>query len=155
MGRLSGSRRPALPGPDRQRRLDPLDGAVSRASCTFIDRGARHRGESLPVLRTQEGGGTFAAPLAVDVRMSFIPVKPAQTKARKLELVGSFTFPGNSVPWSFARGANFLPGLDPARSMDKACCREYACHAEPGGKEHCYWSLPPECWNLPCTEDPY
>jgi hypothetical protein len=148
----------------------------------YVSLAGQQRVTSMKILRTQEGGGTFAAPLAVDVRMSFIPVKPAQTKAaRKLDLVGSFTFPGNSVPWSFARGAmakqigdividtngdlapdtlvpglsNFLPGLDPARSMDKACCREYVCHEEGSGKQHCYWSLPPECWNLPCTIDPY
>jgi hypothetical protein len=147
----------------------------------YVSLAGRQRVTSMKILRTQEGGGTFAAPLAVDVRMRFIPVKPAQTKAvRKLELVGKFTFPGNSVPWSFARGAmnnrisdavidtngdqapdtlvpgtsNFLPGWDPARSTDKACCREYVCHAESSGKEHCYWAPPPpECWNLPCTED--
>ena len=149
----------------------------------YVSLAGPQRVTSMKILRTQEDGGTFAAPLAVGVRMTFIPVKPAQTKAaRKLELMGSFTFPANPVPWSFARGAmtkwvgdavvdtngdlapdtlvpgtsNFLPGWDPAQAMNKACCREYVCHAESGGKEHCYWAAPPpECWNLPCTIDPY
>jgi hypothetical protein len=53
--------------------------------------------------RTEEGGGSFKAPLAVDARLTFIPVKPARHKqARKLELAGSFTFPARPVAWSFA-----------------------------------------------------
>lgn len=148
----------------------------------YVSLAGQQRGTSMKILRTQEGGGTFAAPLAVDVRMSFIPVKPTQKAARKLELVGKFTFPGNPVPWSFAKEemskriaetvidtngdqtpdtlvpgtSNFLPGWDPKQSMNKACCREYVCHEESSGKEHCYWAPPPpECWNLPCTEDPW
>jgi hypothetical protein len=148
----------------------------------YVSLAGQQRVTSMKILRTQEGGGTFAAPLAVDVRVTFIPVKPARTKAaRKLELVGSFTFPANPVPWSFARGAmtkrvgdavidtngdlapdtlvpgtsNFLPGWYPGQSRNKACCSEYVCHAESSGKEHCYWAPPPpECWNLPCTDDP-
>jgi len=147
----------------------------------YVSLAGKQRVTSMKILRTQEGGGTFAAPLAVDVRMAFTPVKPAR-KARKLELVGSFTFPANPVPWSFARGemtnrigdavvdtngdlapdtlvpgtSNFLPGWQPGQSMNKACCREYVCHEESSGKEHCYWaSLPPECWDRECTFDPY
>src|SRR5262245_33596519 len=33
------------------------------------------------IQRTQEGGGTFVAPLAVDARLTFIPVKPRQRGA--------------------------------------------------------------------------
>jgi hypothetical protein len=147
----------------------------------YVSLAGPQRVTSMKIVRTQEGGGTFAAPLAVDVRMTFLPVKPAKV-ARKLELVGSFTFPGNPVPWSFARGAmterfgdavvdtngdlapdtlvpgtsNFLPGWRPGQSMAKACCSEYVCHAESSGKEHCYWSPPPpECWDRPCTLDPW
>jgi hypothetical protein len=54
----------------------------------------------MKIQRTQENGGTFSAPLAVNARMTFIPVKPARTKAaRKLELTGSFTFPASPLPW--------------------------------------------------------
>lgn len=146
----------------------------------YVSLAGEQRVTSMKIVRTQEGGGTFAVPLAVDVRMVFIPVKPAKA-ARKLELLGSFTFPANPVPWSFARGAmdkrfgdtvvdtngdlapdtlvpgtsNFLPGWYPGRSMAKACCGEYVCHADSSGKEHCYWAPPPpECWNQFCTIDP-
>jgi hypothetical protein len=59
--------------------------------------------------------------------------------------------PDTQVPGT----SNFLAGWDPGQAMNKACCREYVCHAESSGKEHCYWaSPPPECWNVPCTIDP-
>jgi hypothetical protein len=58
------------------------------------------------IYRTQEGGGNFVAPLAVDARLTFIPVKPGRNKAaRNLELDGSFTFPASPLPWSHAGGA--------------------------------------------------
>ncbi len=60
------------------------------------------------IYRTQEGGGNFVAPLAVNARMTFIPVKPAGAKAaRKLALDGSFTFPaGSPIPWSLRSDAS-------------------------------------------------
>lgn len=146
----------------------------------YVSLGGKQRVTSMKILRTEENGGTFAAPLAVNARMEFIPVKSAEKAARKLELTGSFTFPANPVPWSFAKGdmakrfgdtvvdtngdlapdtrvagtSNFLPGWSPEQLMNKACCREYVCHAESSGKEHCYWAaLPPECDNVPCTFD--
>jgi hypothetical protein len=72
----------------------------------YISLSGKQRVTTMSILRTQEGGGTFAAPLAVDVRMTFIPVKPARNKeARKLELTESFTFPASPLPWSLAAGA--------------------------------------------------
>ena len=149
----------------------------------YVSLAGPQRVTTMSIRRTEAGGGTFAAPLAVDARMTFIPVRARRDKAaRKLQLAGSFTFPANPVPWSFARGAmvnrfdaavvdtngdqtpdtllpgtsNFLPGWTPGSSMNKACCREYVCHAESSGKEHCYWQPPPpECWNVPCTFDPF
>jgi hypothetical protein len=148
----------------------------------YVSLAGQQRVTSMKIIRTQEGGGTFAVPLAVNARMEFVAVKPAQKAARKLALVGSFTFPANPVPWSFARGemtkrfgdavvdtngdlapdtlvpgtSNFLPGWSPGQSMNKACCAEYVCHAESSGKEHCYWAPPPpECWNRECTLDPW
>jgi hypothetical protein len=167
------------------RALSLVSTAPIKTNCgafhVYVSLAGQQRVTSMRIRRTQEGGGTFAAPLAVDARMVFISVKPAQKKtARKLELVGRFTFPANPVPWSFARGemtkrfgdvvvdtngdlvpdtlvsgtSNFLPGWSPEQLVNKACCREYVCHAESSGKEHCYWSPPPpECWNLPCTFD--
>jgi hypothetical protein len=146
----------------------------------YVSLAGQQRVTSMKIRRTQEGGGTFAAPLAVDARMVFIPVEPAQKAERKLDLVGRFTFPANPVPWSFAKGemakrfgnvvvdtngdlvpdtlvsgaSNFLPGWDPGQSRNKACCSEYVCHADSGDKEHCYWSPPPpECWDRLCTFD--
>jgi hypothetical protein len=150
----------------------------------YVSLAGPQRVTTMKIRRTEEGGGTFAAPLAVGVRMTFIPVKPARNgkAARKLELAGSFTFPANPVPWSFATGemtkyvgaakidtngdqtpdtlisgtSNFLPGWAPGGpSMNKACCREYVCHIDPStSKEHCYWAYPgPECRMQECTLD--
>jgi len=131
----------------------------------YISLGGKQRVTTMSILRTQEGGGTFAAPLAVDVRMRFIPVKPARNKsARKLELAESFTFPANSLPWSLAGAvakrigpvvvdtdgdlipdallpgtSNFSPGQSPGRFTNKgscSCCPEELCHAD-SGQEHC------------------
>jgi hypothetical protein len=72
----------------------------------YITLGGKQRVTTMSILRTQEGGGTFSAPLAVDVRMSFIPVKkPARNKGtRTLELTESFTFPASPLPWSLTTG---------------------------------------------------
>ena len=71
----------------------------------YVSLAGKQRVTTMRILRTQEGGGNFVAPLAVDARMTFIPVKPARNKAaRKLELDGSFTFPANPMPWSVADG---------------------------------------------------
>src|SRR6185295_4197845 len=71
----------------------------------YVSLGGKQRVTTMNILRTQEGGGNFVAPLAVDVRMIFIPMKPARhkTAARNLELMGSFTFPAKSMPWSLRK----------------------------------------------------
>jgi hypothetical protein len=72
----------------------------------YVSLDGQQRVTTMNILRTQEGGGNFVAPLAVDTRMTFIPVKPARNKsARKLELKGSITFPASPIPWSFREGA--------------------------------------------------
>jgi hypothetical protein len=61
----------------------------------------KQRITTMNIIRTQENGGDFIAPLAVDARVTFIPVKPRANKAaRKLELTRRFTFPATTVPWS-------------------------------------------------------
>ncbi|HRC87026.1 MAG TPA: hypothetical protein PK413_15565 [Thermoanaerobaculia bacterium] len=60
------------------------------------------RATTMNIYRTEERGGYFVAPLAVDAKMSFVPVR-GLVKA-PLELVGSFTFPASALPWSFAQG---------------------------------------------------
>jgi len=111
----------------------------------YVSLAEKQRVTTMRIHRTEEGGGNFVAPLAADVRLTFIPVKPAQSarskSARKLELTGSFTFPATSLPWSltdssmekgleevvvdtngdlkpdsrFPGTSNFVPGLSPER----------------------------------------
>lgn len=136
----------------------------------YVSLGERQRVTTMNIRRTQELGGSFIAPLAVDIRLTFIPVKPSQgNEARKLELAGSFTFPAPILPWSFTGGvtssdtvvvdtngdlipdrqfpgpSTFSPGRPP-RSLNKAvyCCPQEVCHAA-DGCEHCTWQIPYNC----------
>jgi hypothetical protein len=52
--------------------------------------------------QSEAGGGSFHAPLAANVRLTFVPVRG--TNPRKLELKGSVTFPGKPIPWTFPDG---------------------------------------------------
>jgi hypothetical protein len=68
--------------------------------------GKQQRITTMNIYRTQEGGGNFVAPLAVNARLTFIPVKPGRNKSgQKLELDGSVAFPASPLPWSVAGGA--------------------------------------------------
>jgi hypothetical protein len=72
----------------------------------YVSLRGEQRVTTMKILRTEAGGGSFVAPLAVDVRLAFVPVKPAGSKSpRKLELTGSFIFPATPLPWSLATGA--------------------------------------------------
>jgi len=64
----------------------------------YVNLADRQRETTMKIVRTSELGGNFIAPLAVDARMTFVPVK-ARGNARNLELVGSFTFPAQPLPW--------------------------------------------------------
>jgi hypothetical protein len=67
----------------------------------YVTLAGKQRETTMRIDRTEEKGGSFSAPLAVDARLSFIPVRPGRNKsARKLELVGNFTFPASPIPWS-------------------------------------------------------
>jgi len=80
----------------------------------YISLSGEQRVAAMHILRTQEDGGDFVVPVAVDVRLKFIPVKPARNRAaRKLELMGSFTFPARPIPWSLA-GGPVAKGIAPA-----------------------------------------
>jgi hypothetical protein len=92
------------------RALSLVSIAPVKTSCgafhAYLSLGGKQRITTMNIVRTQEGGGDFAAPLAVDVRIKFIPVKPARNRgARKLELTRSVTFPASPLPWSFPVGA--------------------------------------------------
>jgi len=72
----------------------------------YVSLGGKQRVTTMNIYRTQEGGGNFVAPLAVNARLTFIPVKPGRNKAaQKLALDGSFTFPASPLPWSHAGSA--------------------------------------------------
>ena len=71
----------------------------------YVSLADKQRVTTMRIFRTQENGGNFVAPLAVKVRLSFIPVKSPRNKiSRKLELMESITFPGRPLPWSFTGG---------------------------------------------------
>ena len=72
----------------------------------YVSLAGKQRVTTMRIVRTAEQGGSFVAPLAVNMRLSFIPVKPPRNKSsRKLELTGSITFPGRPLPWSLTRAA--------------------------------------------------
>jgi hypothetical protein len=164
--------------------------ALSMASVTPIKTGCGsfhvyvtlagpQRATTMKIRRTQEGGGKFAAPLAVNARISFIPVKPATTKgARKLEITKSFTFPANPIPWRFANGANskqfasilvdtngdltpdthlpstsnFLAGQSPdgmSKDLGDDCTCPLVTCHSYADKEHCTW--PSHCALMDCS----
>src|SRR5215203_1592769 len=56
---------------------------------------------------SEAGGGIFRAPLAANVRLTFVPVRG--TSSRKLELKGRVTFPGKPIPWTFPDGKILKP----------------------------------------------
>jgi hypothetical protein len=92
------------------RALSLVSTAPIKTACgafhVYVSLGGKQRVTTMNIYRTQEGGGNFVAPLAVNTRVTFIPVKPARNKAaRKLELAADFTFPASPLPWSFPAGA--------------------------------------------------
>jgi hypothetical protein len=73
----------------------------------YVSLAGKQRETTMRIYRTEKDGGNFVAPLAVNARLSFIPVKQPRGKAaRKLELTGDFTFPASPIPWSTRGGAN-------------------------------------------------
>ena len=86
------------------RALSLVSIAPVKTSCgdfyVYVSLGGPQRVTAMSIYRTQENGGSFVAPLAVNARLTFIPVNPARSKsARKLEVTGSFTFPPHPRPW--------------------------------------------------------
>jgi hypothetical protein len=150
--------------------INPLRTACG-AFHAYVSLGGQQRTTMMNIHRTEANGGTFVAPLAVDARLTFIPVqRPRGRSPKKLELLGSFTFPATSLPWSFMDGpmpkrpeafvvdtngdltpdtrlpsiSNFLVGRA-ANSPNKSyCCWEEVCH-ETSGHLHCSAQLPWGC----------
>jgi hypothetical protein len=156
----------------RMRALSMASIAPIKTACgafhLYVSLAGNQRVTEMTIQRTEEGGGSFVAPLSVNVRMTFIPVKPARNKvAAKLELTGNVTFPGNPIPWSFTRDArtkrigsvvvdtngdqvpetllpgtsNFWAGVSPSRlTLYKcpSCSEEMVCHTM-DFERHCYY----------------
>jgi hypothetical protein len=70
----------------------------------YVTLAGEQRVTTMRIERTEEKGGSFVAPLAVDARMTFVPVRRGRAQKAKLELVGSFTFPATQLPWSTEGG---------------------------------------------------
>ena len=160
----------------RFRALSLVSIAPIKTACgafhVYVSLGGRQRVTPMTLHRTQENGGSFVAPLAVDARLSFIPVKAAKIKnPRPLTLAGSFTFPASPIPWSLREDpkirrigsavvdtngdltpdtllpgtSSFSPGQSPERLFNASggsCCSEWTCHSG-DGEEHCYYPSPP------------
>ncbi len=92
------------------RALSLVSTAPIKTACgafhVYVSLRGKQRVTTMNIYRTQEGGGNFVAPLAVNTRVSFIPVKsPKKKAARKLELPADFIFPASPLPWSFSAEA--------------------------------------------------
>ncbi len=89
----------------RFRALSLVSIAPIKTACgafhVYVSLGGKQKVTTMTIRRTQENGGYFSAPLAIDAKMTFIPVKPARNKsARKLEMLGRVTFPAARHPWT-------------------------------------------------------
>ena len=154
----------------RFKALSLVSTAPLRTSCgayhVYVKLNGPQRVTTMKIYRTAEDGGHFIAPLAVDTRLTFIPVKKSKG-ARTLELTDSYVFPASSLPWSLTAGArtkrigpavvdtngdltpdtrlsgtsNFWPGWTPGQIYEtKGCtvCEPGGCHEDPTtGKQHC------------------
>jgi hypothetical protein len=145
----------------------------------YVSLGGTQRVTTMSIHRTEVGGGSFVAPLAVNARLTFVPVKSVKTgSARKLELTGNFSFPAHPLPWSFKNTArmksissvtvdtngdlipdaqlpgtsNFSPGLSPNRITAQSDIG--ACPCEPtchwtNNEQHCYMQTD-NCYPVVC-----
>ena len=90
----------------RLRALSLVSIAPIRTSCgdfhVYVRLADKQRITTMRIDRTSPHGGTFSAPVAVDARMSFVPVKGRSV--RKLEMTGSFNLPQIAIPWSLEGG---------------------------------------------------
>jgi hypothetical protein len=144
----------------RFRALSLVSIAPIKTACgafhVYVSLAPKQRVTTMTVFRTQKSGGEFLGPLAVDVRMTFIPVKPERKGARKLEITDRVTFPATPLPWSFVAGATAqktgpvivdtngdlipdapLPGTSNFLAGESCyCCPPPQCH-EDTGHQHC------------------
>lgn len=168
------------------RALSLVSVAPIKTSCgafhAYISLDGKQRVTTMSIQRTKEGGGTFVAPLAVNVRMTFIPMKSTKKTARKLELTGTINFPGTPLPWSFrdtgwmkslnavvldTNGdltpdtqlpgtSNFLPGMPPNSVITGKVYGVCSCQNRTchydSGEAHCYWATGCDVYPEYCPE---
>jgi hypothetical protein len=135
----------------RVRALSLVSAAPLKTACgafhVYVSLAGEQRTTTMRIVRTEENGGSFYAPLAIDAKLTFIPVRQGKGRAnaRPLELTAGFNLPGDSIPWSFSAGpqtkrigavvvdtngdmapdtrllgtSNFAPGWSPDGSMNK------------------------------------
>lgn len=161
----------------RFRALSMVSVAPIKTSCgafhVYVTLDGKQPVTKMRIHQSQQGGGTFRAPLAANVRLTFVPVKG--TSPRKLEIRGSVKFPAKSIPWSYPDSkiskqvaasvvdtngdlrpdtklpgtSNFSAGLPPGlRSITAAACI-CRCHFD-DGEHHCTAGIGFECQNINC-----
>lgn len=159
----------------RVRALSLVSIAPIRTSCgdfhAYVTLAGKQRNTTMRIHRTHQRGGSFSAPLAIDARVTFVPVKGRSL--RRLELTGSFDFPETSLPWSVEGGpgmkrvasavvdtngdmkadtrlfgtSNFAPGWSPdgikgVVAAGCTVCEPASCHIDPAtSKQHCTGGL--------------
>ncbi len=149
----------------RFRALSMVSASPIKTSCgayhVYVTLDGKQPVTKMRIHQSQQRGGSFRAPLAANVRLTFVPVNGGDP--RKLELKGSVNFPGKAIAWSFPDGkvlkqmgsavvdtngdlkpdtrlpgtSNFTAGYPPEglRSMTAAGCY-CTCH-EGNGEHHC------------------
>ena len=136
--------------------IAPIETACG-AYHVYVSLARQQRVTTMTVFRTRESGGEVLGPLAVDVRMTFIPVKPERKGAQKLEITDRVTFPAIPLPWSLVTGTAAqktrlvtvdtdgdlipdapLPGSSSFLAGEPcSCCPPEQCHAD-DGQQHCF-----------------
>lgn len=152
--------------------IDPIKTRCG-AFHVYISLAGPQRVTTMRIQRTHVRGGSFSAPIAVDARVTFVPVKGRSS--RKLELKGNLNFPGNAIPWSLEGRptakriasilvdtdgdlvpdtrlpgtSNFAPGWLPQGVPAKSCtlCEPEICHDGYPDEAHCtggVWACYPQ-----------
>lgn len=153
----------------RFRALSMVSIAPIKTSCgayhVYITLDGKQPITRMKIHRSEADGGSFRAPLAANVRLSFVPMKG--TSPRKLELQGSVRFPGEPIPWTFRDGkalkpmasavvdtngdlrpdtrlpgtSNFLASVPPKgmRSITAGFGECYCTCHDTDGEQHCTW----------------
>lgn len=155
----------------RFRALSMVSIAPIKTSCgafhVYVTLDGKQPVTKMRIHRSEAGGGSFRAPLAANVRLTFVPVRG--TSSRQLELKGNVRFPGKPIPWTFPDGkvlkpldsavvdtngdlrpdtrlpgtSNFMAGYSPqSLQLTKAGCY-CTCHSN-DGEQHCTagWQCP-------------